>query len=149
MTDEGLPIAHEVYTGNTSDKSTPIHTIDKLKTDFDIKRISFVADRGIVSQKNITEITTFDYEYIISLRKRANLEVLDLLSKQLEFTEVETNLKTAEVKKDAIRYILCKNTQKETEDKVFRENLIVKVKLELEKLKSKKVNFKYHHRIIA
>lgn len=149
VTDEGLPIAHEVYTGNTSDKSTLIHTIDKLKTTFEIKRIIFVADRGIVSQKNITEITISDYEYIISLRKRANRQVLDLLSKQLEFTEVETNLKAAEVKKDAIRYILCKNTQKETEDKTFRENLIAKVKLELEKLKSKRVNFKYHHRIIA
>lgn len=149
VTDEGLPIAHEVYTGNTADKSTLAKTVDKLKTDFAIKRIIFVADRGIASQKNIAEITTSGYEYIISLRKRANQQVLDLLSKQLEWTQLETNLNTAEVKKDTLRYIFCKNTQKETEDKAFRENLIAKVKLELEKLKSKRVNFKYHHRIIA
>lgn len=149
VTDEGLPIAHEVYTGNTSDKSTLTHTIDKLKTVFEIKRIIFVADRGVVSQKNIVEIATSGYEYIISLRKRANLQVLDLLSRGLKFTELESGLKTLEFKKDDVRYILCKNTQKQTEDKVFRENLIAKVSLELERLKSKRVNFKYHHRIIA
>jgi transposase len=44
VTDEGLPIAHQIYPGNISDKSTLKETIDTLKKRFQIKQCIFVGD---------------------------------------------------------------------------------------------------------
>ena len=47
---EGIPIFHEVFEGNTADKTTLRHAVRMLKERFDLKRIIFVADGDLFSQ---------------------------------------------------------------------------------------------------
>ena len=50
-----MPIAIEVFEGNTADPSTLKSQIDKLKSRFGIKRVVLVGDRGMITAARIRE----------------------------------------------------------------------------------------------
>jgi hypothetical protein len=134
VTDEGLPIAHQIYNGNISDKSTLKMTIDTLKKRFQIKRCIFVGDRGLVSEENLKFLTQEEYPFIVALRKRNSNEVKDVLQAACaNYTIVNDTLYLKEVIDKDIRYLVCKNPQKEENDRIFRDNLIKNVSLEFKK----------------
>ena len=55
-TSDGIPIAHHVFAGNTSDGSTLPSVLDDLKARFSVGKICVVADRGLVSADNLTAL---------------------------------------------------------------------------------------------
>lgn len=76
MTSEGVPIAHEVFPGNKSDLKSVREIISTVKTKYNIKRIIFVADRGMVSEENLTFIEEEGMEYILGVKMRRLSPVL-------------------------------------------------------------------------
>jgi hypothetical protein len=54
-TREGLPIAVEVFDGNTADPTTLAAQIEKLKTRFGIDRVVLVGDRGMITAARIRD----------------------------------------------------------------------------------------------
>jgi len=54
-TREGLPIAVEVFAGNTADPTTLATQIEKLKTRFGIERVVLVGDRGMITAARIRD----------------------------------------------------------------------------------------------
>lgn len=135
-TKQGLPIAHEVFSGNIADKSTVEGIIKDLKRRFQIEKCIFVGDRGLVSSDNLDFLQQEDYQYIVALKKRQSLEVEDILEPDLsKYTQIEDNLKALEVTKgQSLRYIICHNTEKAKDDFFFREEAIRQAQEKLEKL---------------
>jgi transposase len=75
----GLPIFHEVFAGNMSDRKTVKGILDKVKNILSIKNILFVADKGMLSPDNIAELEklkTDGYTYILSQSPRAGYDTL-------------------------------------------------------------------------
>lgn len=135
VTDEGLPIAHQIYNGNVSDKSTLKQTIDTLKKRFQIKRCIFVGDRGLVSQENLNYLIQEEYPFIVALRKRNCDEVKGILNAASgNYAILSPILRCKEVMLKDMRYLICKNPQKQVDDKTFRDNLIKLVSQELRQL---------------
>ena len=62
---DNLPIAHEVWRGNTADKSTLKEAVMQTKS-LGINNFIFVADRGIITEKNIEFIEDEKLQYIIA-----------------------------------------------------------------------------------
>lgn len=56
QTSEGLPIYHEVFTGNTAETKTLLPTFKKVITRYQVKRLILVADRGLLSLDNLDEL---------------------------------------------------------------------------------------------
>lgn len=138
VTDEGLPIAHQVYNGNISDKTTLKDSIDTLKKRFQIKRCIFVGDRGLVSEENLNYLNQQGYPFIVALRKRSSKEVENLLKNTADkYKVISDNLWLKELKTNDLRYLVCKNPQKEQDDRIFRDNLIKTVTALLKKFSSK------------
>jgi len=84
QTAEGLPIYHEVFTGNTAEKTTVVDTIEHVLKRFPAKRVILVADRGLLSLDNLEQlqaITVGDrsLEFIIAVPGRRYTEFVDLL----------------------------------------------------------------------
>lgn len=95
MSREGVPIAHEVFPGNKSDLKSFREIISIVKTKYNIRRIIFVADRGMVSEENLTAIEEEDMEYILGVKMRRLPPVLrtSLLPADPEYMEaVKDNL---------------------------------------------------------
>jgi hypothetical protein len=53
--DQGVPIACEVFDGNTSDQTTLESQIKKITTRFKLKKVTLVGDRGMLTQARIDE----------------------------------------------------------------------------------------------
>ncbi len=56
QTAEGLPIHHEVFSGNAAETATLVPTIEKVLARYPIKRVVLVADRGLLSLDNLDAI---------------------------------------------------------------------------------------------
>ncbi|TET11388.1 IS1634 family transposase, partial [Candidatus Aerophobetes bacterium] len=97
VTDEGLPIAHEVFEGDEADKATVVKTIDDLKRRFRLKRVIFVADRGMVSQANLDYIKEQGFSYIVTLKKRRLNEAKEAIDATL--ADLEEKRKSYEQEK--------------------------------------------------
>jgi len=138
---DGIPVYHEVFEGNTADKSTLSGIAEKLKTKFNLKSPTIIADRGLITQGNLQMLETDKRKYILGFSKRNNK-----LTKELIVQDIKTNknqiakiIKT----KDNRNYILCldNNTRKdrlETLGKI-KENITKKLnelKVKFEKSQS-------------
>jgi transposase len=68
----GWPIAHHVWAGNEVDHGTVQRAIRDLHQRFGFNRLVFVGDRGMVTDDNITAITSEKNGYLAGLKRRRN-----------------------------------------------------------------------------
>lgn len=126
MTKEGLPVGCEVFPGNTSDLKSFIQVIEKLKTRYDIGRLVWVADRGMVSKNNLERLKELKQDYILGVRmrqfskeKRKKLLSLD------KMMPVRDDLYVKEVSLEGEgRYIVCFNPKEQ--EREFKKRLYFK-----------------------
>lgn len=76
----GIPLGFEVYPGNTFEGSTLPGIVEKMRKKFRIRRMIFVADRGLFSSKNIEFLKEDGGEFIVGCKlgsmKRAEQHAL-------------------------------------------------------------------------
>lgn len=80
---DGLPISHEIMPGNTSDITTVIESMRKLKERFKIGRCIFVGDRGMVSKEKLDQLKELDFDYIVGVKLNQWKEVKNEVLSQL------------------------------------------------------------------
>ena len=125
MSSEGIPIGCEVFPGSFQDMRTLKVALNTLSSRFKIGKVILVADRGMVSEKNLSLIKDEGYEYIVGMKMRKLKKVRDhILSTPGRYKKLENNLKVKEVGLDNVRYIICYNPQEAERDKKIREKII-------------------------
>ena len=72
----GCPVAVSVHEGNTSDSTTFMPAVHKLREDFGIQQMVMVGDRGMVSSKAIAEMRESDGIGWITALKSASIRAL-------------------------------------------------------------------------
>jgi transposase len=149
MSKDGIPLAHEAFSGNTNDVKCFSQIIDQLKNKYNVSNIALVGDRGMISKSNVGEIEDSGLKYILGYRMRtiskderkvvlrkANLRKLKNL--ELQFKEVEYR---------GQRLIVCYNAERAEKDKEHRESEITKLKEKLKNSSSiKQLISNPHHR---
>jgi len=70
MTTEGVPIAHEVFPGNTADVNSFSRIVTVLKEKYQIDKVILIADRGMVSEENLVHLEQSGLSYIVGIRMR-------------------------------------------------------------------------------
>ncbi len=71
----GLPVACEVWPGNTADVTRLTVIAELLRRRFAIDRVVVVCDHGMVSKKTLTALTAHGFPYIVGMKMRRLLEV--------------------------------------------------------------------------
>lgn len=85
QTAEGLPLYHEVFDGNTAEVTTIKGVIEKIVARFPIKRVIAVADRGLLSTDNLTNLQEIvlpggnQLEFILAVPGRRYGDFVELL----------------------------------------------------------------------
>lgn len=137
VTDEGIPVGYEVFSGKTGEVSTFQTAIEKLSKRFEITKCTIVCDRGMLSGPNL-KFAAEDKEmyYIVG-------EKLRQLSKKFHETIFDKSLyqKQGEIliremehpKREGARLILCFSDERAKKDKRDRERLLVKLRKRFEK----------------
>jgi hypothetical protein len=89
--DNGKPVCGEMWPGNTTDVTTLIPVIDRIRNRFSINRFCIVADRGMISADTLKQLEDpqRNISYILGTRMRKVNEVkCNVLSRQGRYKEV-------------------------------------------------------------
>ena len=125
---DGIPISHTVFDGNLKDSTTLPQTVEQMRGTFRIKHCILVGDKGMVNAKNLKELTSSGYEYIVNIQLRHSKEaeaLLSLLPERDRFSKLKDNLRVFELPpKEGDRYIACYNPLRSKETREHRETLL-------------------------
>lgn len=127
---DGVPVAIEVFAGNSRDTATVSSQLRKLAGRFAAGSIVLVGDRGMLKGPQITELQSdeFNYNYITAISKP---EIDTLLHRGLLQMELfESNL--AEVVDGQTRYILRCNPMRRDEVRATRSSKLDAVRALIE-----------------
>ena len=142
---EGRPICCELWPGNTTDVTTLIPVVDRLRSRFGVTKVCIVADRGMISKETIEELEKEErgWQYILGARMRSQNEVKDeVLARAGRYRVVHPErqtsadpapLKVKEVQVEGHRYIVCLNEDEARKDAADREAIVASLQ---EKLRS-------------
>jgi hypothetical protein len=77
----GWPIAHRVWAGNTRDSKTVAEVAKDLATRFAFRRVVFVGDRGMVTEKNLADLQASEghFGFLLGMTRRRNPEAEALI----------------------------------------------------------------------
>jgi len=123
MTKDGLPCACEIFPGNTSDLKSFLYIIEKLKEEYKIGKLIWVADRGMVSTGNISKLNELKQEYILGIKMRQfNQEKKDKFLSLDKMFPVRDDLYVKEIiVPNEGRYIICYNPKEAEIERKKRE----------------------------
>jgi transposase len=65
---DGYPLAFEIFEGNKFEAHTMLPLLDRFKRKYNLEKLVIVADSGLLSKKNIEELQSKDYEFILGAR---------------------------------------------------------------------------------
>lgn len=153
LNENKVPIGYEIFPGNTYEGHTVEKTIEDLKTKFDIDKIVFIGDRGILSKDNLKKISQSGNEYIVkaklsSLPKKIKTDIFNkstykmisgvdneesILMKEYRFTE----------KEDGKRLVLAYSDKLAKRDKHQRDLLLEKLENRLSSDKKATISSQY------
>lgn len=140
---QGRPICCELWPGNTTDVTTLIPVVDRLRSRFGIRRICIVADRGMISRETIEALEKDErgWQYILGARMRSQTEVNDeVLSRAGRYRVVHpprvksddpSPLKVKEVRVADRRYIVGLNEDEARKDAADREAIVAALREQL------------------
>jgi hypothetical protein len=132
MRRDGLPIACEIWPGNTADVTTLKPVLASLCQRFRIRKVVFVCDRGMVSAANLAALEEAGYQYIVGMKMRRAAEVRDdVLARAGRYHEVDDNLRVKEVWVDDRRYVVCFNPDEAKKDRQDREATLEAIRKKL------------------
>jgi transposase len=137
---QGRPVCCELWPGNTTDVTTLVPVVDRLRRRFAIGRVCIVADRGMISQETIRELESPQrrWQYILGVRMRNHNEVRrEVLSRAGRFREVHgarrrckdpSPLKVKQVVIEGRRYVVCLNEEEARKDAHDREAIVASLR---------------------
>ena len=82
----GYPLAYEIFEGNKFEGHTMLPVIEAFKTKYKLEKLVVIADAGLMSNDNIAELQTQNYQYIIGARIKNETQIIQqqILSKHLK-----------------------------------------------------------------
>jgi len=124
---DGCPVGIEIFKGNTSDQTTVLDQIRKISDKYGIKEAIFVGDRGMLTQKRISEI---DLNYFKIVTALTHTELSTIIAKENIQMDLFDEMNITEIidsENKEFRYMLCKNEKEKIKERNTREILIKKV----------------------
>lgn len=123
LDNNGIPITYELFPGNTMDQNTLVQSVERLKTIYNLEKITIVADRGLNGGDNLVYLDEQGHDFVISYTLKRSPEAF----KELVFQENGWK-ETLGKDQKTVSY----------REKVVAQKLKVKVPIKPEKIKKAK-----------
>lgn len=134
ISDDNIPLGYEVFPGNTFEGKTVKTFIDKLKIDYEIEKVIFIADRGILSQQVLTQLEDAGYQYVVAaklpqIKQEYHSKILD----KSKMKEIYEQVLASEILIEKRRLIYGFSQKRANRDKKMREQILQKIEISLSK----------------
>jgi hypothetical protein len=132
---DGVPVAIEVFAGNTGDPATVASQVDKVKDRFGITRVVLVGDRGMLTAARLREdVAPEGLDWITALRAPQVKKLVRDGDLQLTLFDVADLAEITSPDFPGERLVACKNPFLEAERARKRESLLTATEAGLEKI---------------
>ena len=140
---DGRPLCCELWPGNTTDVTTLMPILDRLRRRFDVRRVCIVADRGMIRRETVEDLDQQGWPYILGARMRAQKEVKAEVLPRAEAgrwrvvhpkspdSKDPAPLKVKEIWIEDRRYVVCLNEDEAAADRVGRETIVAALREQL------------------
>jgi hypothetical protein len=139
----GRPICCEMWPGNTTDVTTLIPVVERIRKRFGVSNFCVVADRGMISAGTLKRLEENNIAYILGCRMRKVKEIkTEVLTRAGRYREVYPEsadpskpapLKVKEVRHEGKRYIVCVNRRQARKDAADRQAIVDSLLQQLKK----------------
>ncbi len=131
---DGFPIDYEIFEGNTAEAKAVMPMVERLKADYNIKQVVFVADSGVMSKELLDKLERQGYKYIISARikklpEEARLTMLD----KTNYVRLSDNIRYKELEYNGKRLVVCYSEKKAVRDRKMREALVERLQEQIKR----------------
>ena len=143
LDDNGRPICCEMWPGNTTDVTTLIPEVQRLRNRFRIGNFCIVADRGMISANTLDKLDEDQIPYILGTRMRRVKQInTEILTRSGRYKEVYPEnadrrkpapLKVKDVFYEGTRYIVCLNERQARKDAADRQAILESLERQLKK----------------
>lgn len=142
---DGWPLCCELWPGNRADVTTLLPVVNRLRQRFRVRRVSIVADRGMISASTIAALESkqMDCDYILGARMRSVKEISErVLADRGRYEQITPERKTSKdpsplkVKEVVIedrRYIVCLNEEQRRKDAADRKAIVEHLREQLKR----------------
>ncbi len=132
---DGVPVAIEVFAGNTGDPTTVASQVGKVKDRFALTRVVLVGDRGMLTAARLREdIRPADLDWITALRAPQVKALVRDGALQLSFFDEADLAEITHPDYPGERLVACKNPFLEAERARKRESLLQATEADLAKI---------------
>ena len=134
-TTAGVPVAIEVFEGNTADPKTLAAQISKLKTRFGLARVCLVGDRGMLTSARIRdELRPGGLDWITALRAPQIKALVEADALQLSLFDEQNLVEISSPDYPGERLVCCRNPALAAERARKRDELLAATATELDKI---------------
>jgi hypothetical protein len=135
---DGCPVAIEVFEGNVGDPSTLPTQIAKLKERFNLDRVVLVGDRGMITEARIREtVKPADLDFITALRAPAIRKLVDAGELQLSLFDDRDLAEITSLDYPGERLVVCRNPLLAEERARKRRELLAATEEKLRKIQTR------------
>ena len=132
---DGIPVAIEVFTGNTGDPATVASQVEKLKDRFGLTKVVLVGDRGMLTAARLREdVAPAGLDWITALRAPQVKALVRDGDLQLSLFEVQDLAEITSPDFPGERLVACMNPFGEAERARKRESLLTATEADLAKI---------------
>jgi transposase len=136
----GCPVALSVHEGNTSDSTTFMPELQRLRHKFGLERMVMVGDRGMISQKAIDQMRDTDgIDWITALKSVSIRALVEKGHLQLDLFDERNLVELISPDFPDERLVACRNPQLAKLRSRKREELLAATEISLEKIKARVV----------
>jgi Transposase DDE domain len=132
---DGIPVAIEVFKGNTGDPTTVASQVDKLKNRFGIDKVVLAGDRGMLTAARLREdVAPAHLDWITALRAPQVKKLVRDGDLQLTLFDVQDLAEITSPDFPGERLIACMNPFGEADRARTRESLLAATEADLDKI---------------
>ena len=115
---DGYPLAFEVFEGNKFEGHTMLPILDAFKVKYQLDKLIIVADSGLLSNQNISELITKGYEFILGARIKNEGKIIRDKIFDLSLKNGESKIIN---KPDGLKLIISYSNKRASKDRHNRE----------------------------
>ncbi len=120
----GYPLAYEMFEGKKFEGHTMLPVIEAFKSKYQLNNLIVIADAGLMSNDNIAELQSKNYQYIIGARIKNETR---LIQKQLLSLQLKNGESAAVVKDETSRIIISYSDARAKKDAANRKRGVEKL----------------------
>lgn len=135
----GYPLSYEIFEGNKFEGHTMLPIIESFKVKYNLDKLVIVADSGLLSNQNISDLRAKGYEFILGARIKNETDLIKEKILGLELKDGESKIID---KQDSLRLIISHSDKRAKKDLYNRERGIERLekKIKTGKLTKSSIN---------